>query len=150
MLLAGELAPSEAAPRQGQLNVVTYNVAGLPRGLSNVYAQVNLPIIGSLVSKFDLALVQQDFAYPELLRQRLRLPYRSAPFRVGAGQCEGDEHSLIDHIFEKSVSSPLSASCSSDATEKTRVTRRFRRVFLNATRRASTPNCFHPADGSSA
>lgn len=101
LLLAAErhgLAQPEAAPRQGQLNVVTYNVAGLPEGLSNVHPQVNLPIIGGLLSKFDLALVQEDFAYPELLRQRLRLPYRSAPFVRGNALHFGDGLSVFSKL----------------------------------------------------
>ena len=101
LLFAGErrgLAQSEAAPRRGQLSVVTYNVAGLPEGLSNVHPQVNLPIIGGLLNKFDLALVQEDFAYPELLRQRLRLPYRSAPFARGNALHFGDGLSLFSKL----------------------------------------------------
>lgn len=92
------LAQPEAAPRQGQLVVVTYNVAGLPEGLSNVHPQVNLPIIGNLLNKFDLALVQEDFAYPDLLRQRLRLPYRSAPFARGNQLHFGDGLSVFSKL----------------------------------------------------
>lgn len=86
------------APPHGQLTVVTYNVAGLPEGLSEANPVANLPIIGNLLNKFDVALVQEDFAYPELLRQRLRLAYRSAPFVRGEAMHFGDGLSLFSKL----------------------------------------------------
>lgn len=81
--------------RQGQLSVLTYNVAGLPEGLSNVRPTQTLPVVGGLLNKFDLVLVQEDFAYPELLRKDLRLPYRTAAFVRGQALHFGDGLSLF-------------------------------------------------------
>src|SRR5689334_5173922 len=67
-----EAEPSQR-PSQGRFNVVTYNVAGLPEGLSRVHPQQNLPLIGAALNRYDLVFVQEDYAYPELLRSRLRL-----------------------------------------------------------------------------
>jgi endonuclease/exonuclease/phosphatase family metal-dependent hydrolase len=91
-------AEPDRVQRQGQVTVVTYNVAGLPEGLSNVHPVQNLPLIGELLSKFDVALVQEDFAYPALLRQRLRLPYKSAPFVRGQALHFGDGLSLFSKL----------------------------------------------------
>ena len=93
----GSAEPAKAA-QYGQLTLVTYNVAGLPEGLSDVHPIANLPIIGGLLNKFDVALVQEDFAYPELLRQRMRLAYRSAPFVRGEALHFGDGLSLFSKL----------------------------------------------------
>jgi endonuclease/exonuclease/phosphatase family metal-dependent hydrolase len=86
-LAAAEPSP---APSQGRFNVVTYNVAGLPEGLSSVHPVQNLPLIGAALNRYDLVLVQEDYAYPELLRSRLRLPYQSAAFVRGEALHFGD------------------------------------------------------------
>lgn len=77
-------SPAEARPPaaavSGRIKLLTYNVAGLPEGISQSRPSVNLPKIGGLLNRYDLALVQEDFAYPDALRKNLRLPYASAPF----------------------------------------------------------------------
>ena len=83
-------AEPSSRPSQGRFNVVTYNVAGLPEGLSQVHPQQNLPLIGAALNRYDLAFVQEDYAYPELLRSRLRLPYQSAGFVRGEALHFGD------------------------------------------------------------
>jgi len=77
---------------------VTYNVAGLPEGVSNAHPVASLPLIGALLSKFDVALVQEDFAYPELLRQRLTLPYQSPGFVRGDALHFGDGLSSFSRL----------------------------------------------------
>jgi endonuclease/exonuclease/phosphatase family metal-dependent hydrolase len=91
-------AEPDRASKQGRISVVTYNVAGLPEGLSNVRPTRNLPVIGGLLSKFDVAFVQEDFAYPELLRQNLRLPYRSNAFVRGQQLHFGDGLSVFSRL----------------------------------------------------
>jgi endonuclease/exonuclease/phosphatase family metal-dependent hydrolase len=91
-------AEPDRATKQGQLSVVTYNVAGLPEGMSNVTPTRNLPVIGALLNKFDVALVQEDFAYPALLRQNLRLPYQSPAFVRGEQLHFGDGLSLFSKL----------------------------------------------------
>lgn len=82
----------------GRFEIVTYNVAGLPEGLSNVHPVANLPVIGGMLNRFDVALVQEDFAYPELLRQRSLLPYRSPGFVRGEQLHFGDGLSLLSRF----------------------------------------------------
>jgi endonuclease/exonuclease/phosphatase family metal-dependent hydrolase len=85
--LRAETSPSA---RRGRLHLATYNVAGLPEGVSLVHPVATLPRVGKLLNAYDLALVQEDFAYPELLRKNLHLPYRSAPFVRGEALHFGD------------------------------------------------------------
>ncbi len=94
---SGEAKPK---PRleQGRLRVITYNVAGLPEGVSRSRPVQNLPRIGELLSRYDLAVVQEDFAYPDVLRQRLRLPYGSAPFVRGEQLHFGDGLSQFSRL----------------------------------------------------
>lgn len=77
-------------PRQGRFSVVTYNVAGLPEGLSRVQPMRNLPLIGAALNRYDLVFVQEDYAYPELLRSRLQLSYQSPAFVRGEALHFGD------------------------------------------------------------
>jgi len=73
-------AASPSAATAGRLSVLTYNVAGLPESLSGLRPAVNLPVIGALLNRYDLAVVQEDFAYPLELRREIRLPHGSPPF----------------------------------------------------------------------
>lgn len=79
-----------ASPASGTLRVVTYNVAGLPEGISESHPVANLPVIGERLNRYDLALVQEDFAYAKALRTKLRLPYQSRPFERGERYDFGD------------------------------------------------------------
>jgi endonuclease/exonuclease/phosphatase family metal-dependent hydrolase len=81
-------SPDDA--HQGKLSIITYNVAGLPEGISRSRPIANLPRIGELLNRYDLAVVQEDFAYPTALRQNLRLPFGSAPFVRGERLDFGD------------------------------------------------------------
>ncbi|HYP88286.1 MAG TPA: endonuclease/exonuclease/phosphatase family protein [Polyangiaceae bacterium] len=94
-LSSAALAEPNQTARSGRFELVTYNVAGLPEGLSNVHPVANLPAIGALLNKFDVALVQEDFAYPDLLRERLTLPYKSPGFVRGEALHFGDGLSLF-------------------------------------------------------
>jgi endonuclease/exonuclease/phosphatase family protein len=85
---AASSAPSLAQQR-GEFELLTYNVAGLPEGISRSHPLSNLPRIGELLNRYDIALVQEDFAYPLELRRSVRLPHGSAPF-VRTGLDFGD------------------------------------------------------------
>jgi endonuclease/exonuclease/phosphatase family metal-dependent hydrolase len=108
---ASALAEPHSGARDGRFDVVTYNVAGLPEGLSKVRPLANLPLIGAQLNKFDLALVQEDFAYPELLRERLLLPYRSAAFVRGKELHFGDGLSLFSRLPIGDVARSPWAAC---------------------------------------
>jgi endonuclease/exonuclease/phosphatase family metal-dependent hydrolase len=86
---------SSASASSGRLKVLTYNVAGLPDGFSTPHPSLNLPRIGSLLGGYDLALIQEDFAYPSALRKNLILPYQSPAFERGEQMHFGDGLSLF-------------------------------------------------------
>jgi endonuclease/exonuclease/phosphatase family protein len=64
----------------GHLKVLTYNIAGLPDGFMTAHPSANMPRIGALLGSYDLALIQEDFAYGSILRQTVTLPFQSPPF----------------------------------------------------------------------
>jgi endonuclease/exonuclease/phosphatase family metal-dependent hydrolase len=80
----------ETAPAEGELELLTYNVAGLPEGVSASHPSANMTRIGELLNEYDVALVQEDFAYSAELRQNLRLAYASAPAAGRAALDFGD------------------------------------------------------------
>lgn len=59
------------------LDVLTYNVAGLPEGISGSHPATNHPLISPLLNAYDLVAVQEDFAYHELLVASLTHPHQS-------------------------------------------------------------------------
>lgn len=67
------------APPEGTLSLLTYNVAGLPEGISDSHPEVNQPQISPLLNAYPLVLVQEDFAYHDLLAEAVTLPHASAP-----------------------------------------------------------------------
>jgi len=90
-------AALSATPASGlTLDVLTYNVAGLPEGISGSHPQANHPQISPLLNAYDLVGVQEDFAYHELLVQDLTFPYQSekdtnpGPFGEQLGFAFGD------------------------------------------------------------
>lgn len=78
------------------LDVLTYNVAGLPEGISGSSPIANHPQISPLLEPYDLVAVQEDFAYHELLVASLTHPFQSekdtnpGPFGEQLGFAFGD------------------------------------------------------------
>jgi len=92
------IAPLPGPP--GSFTVLSYNVAGLPEGISSAHPQWSMPIISPLLNAYDVVLTQEDFDwwqpiagvldfahYHQRLRSRVTHPYRSAqhpgPLAVG-------------------------------------------------------------------
>jgi exonuclease III len=61
------------------LRVLTYNVAGLPQGVSQSNPQQFIPFISPKLNFYDLVLVQEDFAHHSALVSRVLHPYQSKP-----------------------------------------------------------------------
>ncbi|MCA9550673.1 MAG: hypothetical protein KC933_11605 [Myxococcales bacterium] len=81
-LIAGAalvLSACGGEPSEGSLLALTYNVAGLPEGISKSHPEANTTRIGLRINTYDLALVQEDFSYHHLLDPVARHPYRSTP-----------------------------------------------------------------------
>ncbi|MBW2532461.1 MAG: hypothetical protein JRI55_13300 [Deltaproteobacteria bacterium] len=75
----GEAAPGPIPPQEGELEALSYNVAGLPEGLSGSHPEAYMPLISPLLNSYDLVLAQEDFVYHEELSQDAEHPYQSVP-----------------------------------------------------------------------
>lgn len=64
---------------EGRMQVLSYNVAGLPEGISQSRPRANMPQISRLLNEYDLVLAQEDFSFPDELRSALRLAHQSSP-----------------------------------------------------------------------
>lgn len=81
LALASACAPGEppSFPDGGSFSLLTYNVAGLPQGLSGSDPERNIPLISPLLNDLDVVLVQEDFAYAAELRAEVDHPWQSWP-----------------------------------------------------------------------
>ncbi|MCS7480705.1 jacalin-like lectin [Umezawaea endophytica] len=77
-----------APPVSGQFSLLTYNVAGLPEGLSSGHPAVNTPLISPRLAGYDVVNVQEDFNYHAALYAGDRHPHRTAT-SGGAGFGDG-------------------------------------------------------------
>jgi len=78
-------------PTSGDFLALTYNVAGLPEGISGSHPATNTPLISPLLNGYDLVLVQESWqtpdpnplaplrVYHELLVADALHPYKSTP-----------------------------------------------------------------------
>ncbi|MEV6028382.1 jacalin-like lectin [Streptomyces sp. NPDC052036] len=79
-------APAATAAGSGTFRVLTYNVAGLPEGLSSAPTprQSSTTTIGGRLGPYDIVHVQEDFNYHSYLYASDTHPYRT-PTSGGAG-----------------------------------------------------------------
>jgi endonuclease/exonuclease/phosphatase family metal-dependent hydrolase len=69
--------PEASVSAGTRLRVLTYNVAGLPEPLSSSLPSRNSPLISPLLNDYDLALLQEDFAYHAQIVSMAMHPYQS-------------------------------------------------------------------------
>lgn len=74
--MAVEIPPFRSSAK---FSLLTYNVAGLPDGLSSGDPETNIPKISPLLNAFDVALVQEDFSFQRELRADVEMPFQSLP-----------------------------------------------------------------------
>jgi hypothetical protein len=60
-------------------SLLTYNVAGLPEGISASHPAKNTPLIGPLLNDYEIVEVQEDFAYHAQLIASSTHPYQTTP-----------------------------------------------------------------------
>ncbi|MFF8972877.1 jacalin-like lectin [Streptomyces sp. NPDC014995] len=96
--LTGTGATPAAAATTGTFDILTYNVAGLPEGLSSGNPATNTPLISPRLGAYDIVNVQEDFNYHAALYAGDDHPYRTAT-SGGAGFGDG-LNTLSDHPFE--------------------------------------------------
>ncbi len=63
----------------GSFELLTYNVAGLPAGISSSDPERYMSQISPLLNAYDIAVVQEDFWYHEDLARDVSLPHQSVP-----------------------------------------------------------------------
>ena len=64
----------------GGFSLLTYNVAGLPEGISQSHPEASSPVIGRLINGYDLVVLQEDFGfYSHLIAGNATHPHRSDP-----------------------------------------------------------------------
>jgi endonuclease/exonuclease/phosphatase (EEP) superfamily protein YafD len=63
---------------RGRFDLLSYNVAGLPWGLSKSDPVINAPQMGPFLEGYDIVLLQEDFAYNEEIFKGRSHPYRSS------------------------------------------------------------------------
>ena len=85
----GGAGGAAGAPGSGSFSVLTYNVAGLPQGISGGNPIVNTPLISPLLNSFDLVYVQEDFTYHAELISAVTHPYKSLPLSTGGALGDG-------------------------------------------------------------
>ncbi|MFJ9862792.1 jacalin-like lectin [Streptomyces sp. NPDC101165] len=100
LTLAGLTASTGTAQAatSGTFNVLTYNVAGLPEGLSSSHPATNTPLISPRLAVYDIVNVQEDFNYHAALYAGDNHPYRTAT-SGGAGIGDG-LNTLSKYPFE--------------------------------------------------
>jgi hypothetical protein len=84
------IAPAASAADSGTFSLLSYNVAGLPEGLSSAPTprQSSTTAIGQRLSPYDIIHVQEDFNYHAYLYAADGHPYRT-PTSGGAGTGSG-------------------------------------------------------------
>jgi hypothetical protein len=75
----GDAETGDGDGAAGSFTVLAYNVAGLPEPLSSGQPVDDTPLISPLLNLYDLALVQEDFAYHDLLEADAEHPFQSIP-----------------------------------------------------------------------
>jgi hypothetical protein len=74
----------------GQLTVLSYNIAGLPFGMSQSDPYKNTPLISPLLNTYALVLMQEDFAFTTQLSSKALHPFKSTPGTAALGTFMND------------------------------------------------------------
>lgn len=74
---------------QGTFSLLTYNVAGLPEGISGGQPATNTRLISPKLNPFDVVLVQEDFSYHAELISKTTHPYLTPPLVPASGLGDG-------------------------------------------------------------
>lgn len=78
------------------ISVLTYNVAGLPEGISQSHPTLYQPIIGQLINNVDVVHAQEDFYYHDSLIKFNTHPY--VTLHAGVADQGGDGLTSFSHF----------------------------------------------------
>jgi hypothetical protein len=100
-----EAGKRELVPNSGSFSLLTYNVAGLPELVSESNPVANIPVISSLLNLYDVAIVQEDFAYHSDLAAHALHPYQTQALvpdeKIGIGDGLNEFSRLPFSRFER-------------------------------------------------
>jgi endonuclease/exonuclease/phosphatase family metal-dependent hydrolase len=103
--LGSEPGRPELPPISGRFSLLTYNVAGLPELVSQSNPVANIPVISSLLNFYDVAVVQEDFAYHGALAAHALHPYQTLALvpneKIGIGDGLNEFSRLPFSRFER-------------------------------------------------
>lgn len=81
----------------GRIVALTYNVAGLPEGISSSSPSRHSGLISPLLNDHDLVLLQEDFCYHEQITAATRHPFRTLP-QAAVGTLLGDGLTMLSAL----------------------------------------------------
>lgn len=79
LILAIFACKKDTLPETGYFSALSYNVAGLPEGISSSHPALYMSHISPLLNEFDVVHVQEDFCYHDSLLLYNQHPYRTDP-----------------------------------------------------------------------
>ncbi len=99
----GAHSKDDSQERAGNFSILTYNVAGLPEGISSSHPIKNTSMISPRLNAFDIVLVQEDFSYHKKLRSKAEHPYISGPgtdgiLGDGLGRFSNFSMTEVEHV----------------------------------------------------
>lgn len=106
--------PTPPDPSSGQFTLLTYNIAGLPQGVSPSNPEKNIPLISPLLNKFDIVLVQEDFYYHDELISHTKHPYQSEPDATSSQLPFGDGLNRFSNFVFSTLQREAWNACSNE------------------------------------
>ena len=88
---------SRTTELSGAFSMLTYNVAGLPQGLSGSNPETNIPLISPLLNEYSIVLLQEDFWYPTELSIKAEHPHKTTP-KEATTATMGDGLNQYSHV----------------------------------------------------
>ena len=105
---------ADSEPTEVTLSVLTYNVAGLPAGISSSEPETNTPLISPLLNEYEIVLVQEDFVYHRDLARDAEHTYHSEEKELGEKLVNDGLNRFSQYPFGELVRFPW-PSCYGDA-----------------------------------
>jgi len=96
------------------VSILSYNVAGLPAGISSSEPDVNTPIISPLLNDYDIVLVQEDFIYHRDLSRDAEHTFHSEEKELGEKLVNDGLNRFSQYAFGELTRFPW-PSCYGDA-----------------------------------
>ncbi len=107
--------PGSPEVMEGTFTLLTYNVAGLPQGVSPSNPEKNIPIMSPLLNRYDIVLVQEDFFYHDELVGQANHSNKSSPKATRDNFTTGDGLNRFSRFPFSGHARRVWIACSSEA-----------------------------------